>query len=75
MGYGKPGLELQSHDLEPEILPHRRKKGTESEGKGRRVCFWGTEFVQFFAALAVLPRSVWKNRKNSSYSSKSTEAK
>ena len=39
LGYGKPGLELQSHDLEPEILPHRRKKGTESEGKGRRVCF------------------------------------
>ena len=36
---------------------------------------WGVEFVQLLAALAVLPRSIWKKMLNSSYSSKSTEAK
>ena len=35
----------------------------------------GAEFVQFLAALAVLPRSIWKNRMNSTVSSQSTEAK
>ena len=33
------------------------------------------EFVKFFAALAVLPWSIWKIRLNSSYFSKSTKAK
>ena len=37
--------------------------------------FGGQIFVQFLAALSVLPRSVLKKRLNSSYSSKSTEAK
>ena len=32
-------------------------------------------FVQFLAALAVLPWFIWKKRSNSAYSSKSTEAK
>ena len=31
---------------------------------------WVAYFVQFLAALAVLPQSVWKKRLNSSYSSK-----
>ena len=32
-------------------------------------------FVQYFAVLTDLPRSIWKKRLNSSYSSQSTEAK
>ena len=35
---------------------------------------WGAEFMQFLAALAVLPLSIWKKRLNSSYSSKSISA-
>ena len=35
----------------------------------------GAEFVQFLAALAILPLSIGKKRLNSSYSSKSTGAK
>ena len=35
---------------------------------------WGAGFVQFFAALDDLPRSVWNKRLNSSNFSKSTEA-
>ena len=38
-------------------------------------CAWGADLVQFFAAQAVLLRSVWKKWLNSSYSFKSTEAK
>ena len=34
----------------------------------------GAEFVQFLAALAVLPLSILKKRLNSSYYSKLTEA-
>ena len=36
---------------------------------------WRAEFVQFLAALAVLPQSIRKKRFNSSVSFKSTEAK
>ena len=36
---------------------------------------WGAEFVQFFAALAVLPWSILKKRSKSSYFSKLAEAK
>ena len=33
----------------------------ETEGKAKVVAsVWGAEFVQFLAALAVLPRSIWK---------------
>ena len=35
----------------------------------------GADFVQFLALPAVLPRSIWKNRTNSTVSSKQTEAK
>ena len=36
---------------------------------------WGAEFVQFLGALAVFPQSIWKNRRNSTVSSKPTKAK
>ena len=52
------------------------KDGEIIKGKGRRVCLGGIQnFVQFLAALTVMPRSVWKKRLNSSYSSKTTQAK
>ena len=35
----------------------------ETEGKAKVVAsVWGAKFVQFLAALAVLPRAVWKKR-------------
>ena len=36
---------------------------------------WGAEFVQILAALAVLPRSFWKNRMNPTNSFNETKAK
>ena len=48
----------------------------KTEAKAKVVAsLWGAEFIQFLAALVVLPRLIWKKRLNSSYSSKSTEAK
>ena len=48
----------------------------ETEAKAKVVAsVWGAKFVQFLAALSVLPRSIWKNRMNSTISSKSTETK
>ena len=48
----------------------------DREAKAKVVAsVWGAEFIKFLAALAVLPRSIWKKRENSSYSSKLTEAK
>ena len=48
----------------------------ETEDKAKVVAsVWGTDFVQFLAALAVLPWSIRKNRKYSTVSSKTTEAK
>ena len=53
---------------------HRRSM--ELEDKAKVVAsVWGAEFVQFLAALAVLPWSTWNKRSNSSYFSKSTEEK
>ena len=47
-------------------LYHRRRM--ELKDKAKVVAsVWGTEFVQFLAALAVLPWSIWKKRSNSSY--------
>ena len=38
----------------------------EREEKAKVVAsVWGAEFVQFLAALVVLPRSIWKKRLNS----------
>ena len=43
----------------------------KTEAKAKVVAsFFGAEFIQFIAALAVLPRSSWKNRMNSTFSSK-----
>ena len=48
----------------------------EREAKAKVVAsLWGSKFVHAPAALAVLPRSIWKKRLDSSYSSKSTKAK
>ena len=59
--------------LTNDIRYHRRRM--ERLAKAKVVAVWGADFVQLLAALAVLPRSIWKKRLNSSYSSKSTEAK
>ena len=48
----------------------------ETEAKAKVVAsVWGAEFIQFLAALAVLPRSIWKKRLNSFFAFKLTEAK
>ena len=48
------------------MIAHWRRM--ELEDKVKLVAFvWGAEFVQFLAALAVLPWSFWKKRSNSSY--------
>ena len=51
------------------------KECIEKQRQRSSCLFGGAEFVQFLAALAVLHESIWKKRLNSSYSSKSTEAK
>ena len=52
---------------------HRRRIYTEAKAK-IVASVWGAEFIQFLAALAILNRSICKNRINSTYSSKSTKA-
>ena len=48
----------------------------ETETKATVVAsVWGAEFIKFLAAQAILPRSIWQNRMNSTFTSKSTEAK
>ena len=56
---------------------HRRRNYKYcAESKTKVVAsVWGANFIQFLAVLAILPRSIWKNRVNSSFSFKSTEAK
>ena len=47
----------------------------KTEAKAKVVAsVWGATFFQFLAALAVLPRSIWKIRINSTVSSKPIEA-
>ena len=50
---------------------HRRRINTEEKAKVV-AAVWGTEFIQFLAAQAVLPRAILKNRKNSPFSFKSS---
>ena len=45
---------------------HRRRMETEAKAKVVS-SVWGAAFIKFLAALAVLPRSIWKKRLNSSY--------
>ena len=55
-------------------LQHRRR--IETEGKAKVVAsVWGANFLNFFAALAVLYLSIWKKQFNSTVSFKSTETK
>ena len=52
-----------------ERVAHRRR--IELKDKAKVVApGWGTEFVKFLAALAVLPQSIWKNGMNSTLSFK-----
>ena len=45
----------------------------KTEEKAKVVAFVrGEEFIQFFAALAILPRTILKNRMNSFFSFKSS---
>ena len=45
---------------------HRRRMETEAMVKVV-ASVWGTEFIQFLAALAILTRSIWKNRMKSTF--------
>ena len=48
---------------------HYHRRRIETEAKAKVVAaVWGAEFISFLAALAVLPRSIWKKRSNSSFS-------
>ena len=52
----------------PELHTYRRKIYTEDKAKVV-AAFWGTEFIQFLAELAVLHQDDMKKRMNLSYSS------
>ena len=50
-----------------------RRRRIKTEEKEKVVAsVWGKELIQFFAALANLPRTILKNRMNSSFSFKSS---
>ena len=52
---------------------NRRRIKTKTEAKAKVVAsVWGAEFIQFLAALAILPRTILKNRMNSFFSFKSS---
>ena len=55
------------------VLPYRRRM--ETEGYRLIASVWGAKFMQFLTAIAVLPRSIRRNRINSTISTKPTEAK
>ena len=44
---------------------HRRRIKTEEEKAKVVASVWGKEFIQFLAALAILPRTILKNRMKS----------
>ena len=70
MSVPSPGLRVAS-----QLEMYRIIDG-EREAKAKVVAsVWGAEFIKFLATQAVLPRSILKNRMNSIFSSKSTEAK
>ena len=57
-------------------LPQTHGIRMERKAKAKVIAFvWGAEFVQFLAALAVLPQSIWKKWLNSTVSFKTTETK
>ena len=48
------------------VLPRNQRRRMEFEDMAKVVAsVWGAEFVQFLAALAILPSSFWKKRLNS----------
>ena len=49
------------------LATQRRRIKTEEKAKVV-AAVWGKEFIQFLAALAILPRTVLKKRMNSSFS-------
>ena len=51
--------------------PHGRRIKTEKMAKVV-ASVWGKKFIQFLAALPILPRTILKNRMNSSFSVKSS---
>ena len=49
------------------VVGQRHRRRMEREVKAKVVAsVLGADFEQFLAALAVLPRSIWKKRSNSS---------
>ena len=55
------------------LLHERHRRRIRTEEKAMVVdSVWGKEFIQLFATLAVLPRTILKNRMNLSFSFKSS---
>ena len=52
----KPLFGALRKDDPPSFQPERRRIKTEAKAKVV-TCVWGEEFIQFLAALAVLPRT------------------
>ena len=61
---GKWNKEMKPGQLQKGDRDHERRMETEGKAKVI-VSVWVAKFVQFLAALAVLPRSIWKKRLNS----------
>ena len=57
----------------PSVDGHWHRRRIKTEEKAKVVAsLWGAEFIQFLAALAILPRKILKNRMNSSFSFESS---
>ena len=50
-----------------ECIEHKIRRETEAKAKVV-ASVWGAKFIQFLAARAVLPRSIWKKRLNTALS-------
>ena len=47
----------------PCVLPSSQRRRIYTEAKAKVVAsVWGKEFVQFLAALAILPQTIWETR-------------
>ena len=50
------------------LIPYIHKRRIKTEEKAKVVAsVWGEEFIQFLATLAILPRTILKNRMNLSF--------
>ena len=66
-------MEMSGNPLLGDLLPQlgNPRRWIEREAKAKVVAsVWGADFVQFLAALAVLPWSTWKDRMSSTVSDK-----